>query len=98
VPPGSLLVGPLQEEGRLGRLNEEQFTYEWRHPDARMDELHARVSRLVEEAEANGEDVWLTFYRLKSLAASFARAGPPPAAARTTARARVPKLSEPWFC
>jgi len=98
VPPGSLLVGPLQEEGRLGRLNEEQFTYEWRHPDARMDALHARVSRLVEEAEANGEDVWLTFYRLKSLAASFARAGPPPASARALARARVPKLSEPWFC
>jgi radical SAM superfamily enzyme YgiQ (UPF0313 family) len=97
IPPGSLLMGPLQAEGRLGPLNEEQFTYEWRHPDPLMDELHGRVMRLVERAEAEGEDAWLTFYRLKSLAASFALTGRAPAA-RSVERARVPKLSEPWFC
>jgi radical SAM superfamily enzyme YgiQ (UPF0313 family) len=98
VPPGSLLIGPLQEEGRLGPLNEEQFSYEWRHPDPRMDELHERVSGLVEQADAEGQDAWLTFYRLKSLAASFARVGRAPAAPTSAARGRVPKLSEPWFC
>jgi radical SAM superfamily enzyme YgiQ (UPF0313 family) len=97
VPPGSLLVGPLQEEQRLGRLNEEQFSYEWLHPDPRMDELHGRVTRMVEEADSESEDAWLTFYRIKSLAASFARRGRAPAPS-SPARAQVPKLSEPWFC
>src|SRR5439155_7557038 len=108
VPPGSSLLGRPQTEGLLGPLDEAQFTYEWRHPDPRMDELQAAGAALVEQAEAAGEDPRLTFYRLKSLAASVARGrgavfGPPagPVAgdgADGATAAAVPRLSEPWFC
>ena len=85
----------------LGALDEALFTFEWRHPDPRMDELHRRVSILVEEAEARGEDPRLSFYRIKSLALSLDRSGelaalsPREPAAVSSAD---PKLSEPWFC
>src|SRR2546430_7347972 len=72
LPPGSSLLGRPQTEGLLGRLDEAQFTYEWRHPDPRMDDLHVATAALVEQAEAAGEDPRLTFYRLKNLAPSVA--------------------------
>jgi radical SAM superfamily enzyme YgiQ (UPF0313 family) len=99
VPPSSSLLGTPQLDGLLGPLDEAQFTYRWRHPDPAMDELHVNASVLVERAEEDGEDQRLTFYRLKSLAGSYARGVRAPALpAASPARARVPRLSEPWFC
>ena len=98
VPPGSLL---LKEAGAwLGPLNQQAFTYEWRHPDPRMDELHGEVTRIVEQAVQQGEDAAATFARI--CAAAYARRGegevtkPLPAAAAL--RRRPPRLTEAWFC
>jgi radical SAM superfamily enzyme YgiQ (UPF0313 family) len=98
VPPGSWLQEQPYMVDALGELDEAGFTYEWTHPDPRMDGLHQRVSALVEEAESRGEDPRLTFYRIKSLALGLDRRGdmgPVPAA---PAGAPGPRLSEPWFC
>ena len=74
VPPGSALLEEADTRSWIGELDEAGFTYEWRHPDARMDHLHRRVSRLVEDADASGEerDHLGLFHRIRRLAAEVA--------------------------
>jgi hypothetical protein len=100
VPPGSLLLESPALRPFLGRLVEDAFHHEWRHPDPRMDALHARVAALVEAAAGAGEDAAVTFDRIRALADDAAGAAPRPAvAARLAAdRPRPPYLTEPWFC
>ena len=100
IPPGSLLLARADTHGWLGGLNQEAFTYEWRHPDPRMDELHAGVSAIVEQAAGRSEDAAVTFYRVLQIACEargdtkvireVAQASP--------LRLRPPRLTEAWFC
>jgi cytochrome P450 len=100
VPPGSLLLSQPDSHRWLGRLVQESFSYEWAHPDPRMDELHRRVSALVEQAAARNEDAAETFYTILELAqavrgdALAGRLAPPV----DPARLRPPRLTEAWFC
>jgi len=100
VPPGSLLSAQPDSHQWLGRLVQESFSHEWAHPDPRMDELHRRVSALVEQAAVRREDSVGTFYDILELA-HVAR-GDAPVARRATrfdpARLRPPRLTEAWFC
>ena len=100
VPPGSLL---LKDEGAgawLGPLNQPAFTYEWQHPDPRMDELHRQVTRVVEHAARNDEDAAATFARVSEAAqrmrgdVEFIKQLP----AVPPARLHPPRLTEAWFC
>jgi radical SAM superfamily enzyme YgiQ (UPF0313 family) len=96
VPPGSLLEG---EPGvAFDGLDEGGLSWRWSHPDARMDELQARVAAEVEAAVARREDPLATIARLKALA--LASAGLPHEHVRTLApdQRRVPRLTESWFC
>lgn len=100
VPPGSLLLSRPDSQRWLGRLVQESFTYEWRHPDSRMDDLHARVSAIVEQAASSNEDAAETFYRIRELAYSSRDDGGP---VKTSfridpLRLRPPRLTEAWFC
>jgi radical SAM superfamily enzyme YgiQ (UPF0313 family) len=100
VPPGSVLLERQETKGWIGRLNQEAFTYEWRHPDERMDELQRRVANLVEGAVRSNEGAAETFYRISELArasrgdetASLARAH------LAATRMKPPRLTEAWFC
>ncbi|HXG65465.1 MAG TPA: CUAEP/CCAEP-tail radical SAM protein [Blastocatellia bacterium] len=98
LPPGSLLLSQPDAARWLGRLNQESFSYEWAHPDPRMDELHRQVTELVEQAARRNEDAAVTFSRIRELAyaargeASPIREIPPPL------RLRPPRLTEAWFC
>src|SRR5690349_20029040 len=70
VPPGSLLLAQRESEKWLGGLIQDAFTYEWKHPDSRMDDLQASVSALVERATMLDEDAAQTFCRAMDLAYS----------------------------
>lgn len=100
VPPGSLLLSQPDSHRWLGRLVQESFSYEWAHPDPRMDELHRQVGALVEEAAGRNEDAAETFYSILELAhavrgdAHEGRLGLPV----DPARLRPPRLTEAWFC
>lgn len=100
VPPGSELLARADTARWLGRLNQDSFTYEWAHPDPAMDELHRKVTRLVEQAVSRNTDAIETFYRIRELA-SKARGDlvvqqiPPDI---SHFRARPPRLTEAWFC
>jgi hypothetical protein len=100
VPPGSILLSRPESRTWLGRLAQESFTYEWSHEDPRMDELHRRVSALVEQAVGRNEDSAVTFYRIRELAYGCRGDREP---VRTTPgvtpiRSRPPRLTEAWFC
>lgn len=100
VPPGSLLVLSPDADCWLGPLVQESFTYEWTHPDPRMDELQRRVASLVEHAAGASEDAAATFYRICDLA--YALKGEPMEGKRGAVaqalRLKPPRLTEAWFC
>lgn len=103
VPPGSALLAEAETRSWIGALDEAGFTYAWRHDDGRMDRLHQRVSRLVEEADASGEerDNRRVFHRIRCLAAETAGVEAPseqPFHDIPLKRRRVPRLTEAWFC
>lgn len=96
VPPGSALLQSLATAGELGELDAASYTYRWRHPDPRMDELQREVAALAEVADCSGEDTISTFFKIKQRAYEIAgltpthslyRPAPPP-----------PRLTESWFC
>lgn len=109
IPPQSAILELPDTEEWLGPLDASAYTYRWQHPDPRMDELHQRVSRLVEEAARAGTDEITTFYRIKTLAASAAgvtvkvpdslplNGGLQTGGERPELPA-VPALTEDWFC
>lgn len=100
VPPGSLLLSNPDNESWLGRLVQESFSYEWKHPDPRMDDLHMQVSALVERAAGSNEDAVETFFKIRELAYSSRGDDRPAADSRSInpLRLRPPRLTEAWFC
>ena len=100
VPLDSCLLGKPYTDPHLTVFDEDLFSYRWQHPDPRMDDLCHRVNALVRDAEAQGEDPRLTFYRIRSLALSVAseRMTSAVAAVPLPERRAIPRLSEPWFC
>ena len=82
----------------LGPLDQASFTYRWRHPDPRMEELHRAVSACVAEAAQASDEPRKTFERVRRLAhAAAGRVSPGPAAGGRR-RPRAPRLTESWFC
>ena len=100
VPPGSSLLGSSQMMPFLGALDEESFTYAWKHPDPRLDALQRDVSQLVEAAVEEGDDVVTTFYRIRDLAlcAALGRRFSPVRTGMLEPGERPPGLTESWFC
>ena len=100
VPPGSLLLTQPDSNLWLGRLVQESFSYEWAHPDPRMDELHKRVSVIVEQAAGRDQDAAETFYNVLQLARAVRgdTSSDRLAAQVDPARLRPPRLTEAWFC
>jgi radical SAM superfamily enzyme YgiQ (UPF0313 family) len=100
VPPGSLLSSSPDSQRWLGRLVQESFTYEWKHPDSRMDDMHAQVSAVVEQAAGSNEDAVETFFKIRELA--YSSRGDDRTARYLHSidplRLRPPRLTEAWFC
>lgn len=104
VPPGSALLDEDDAASWVGSLDEVNFSYRWSHPDPRMDELHLRVSALVEQATRAKQDIAMTFSEVYTLASelfgqsALASAGAASRGGVRVANRPVPRLSEPWFC
>jgi radical SAM superfamily enzyme YgiQ (UPF0313 family) len=100
LPPGSLLLDHEAMRPHLGSLQRETLTYQWTHPDPRMDRLQADVADAVARAAEAQEDAARTFDRVSALAAAAGgHPGRLPLAGRLPAeRPRPPRLTEAWFC
>ena len=100
LPPGSSLLGTPQMTPHIGRLNSEKFSYEWKHPDPRMEALEKEVSRTVERAAHISEDAVDTFSQIKAHALFLS--GATSVAERESKicpkAERPPRLTESWFC
>lgn len=96
IPPGSWLENHEETLPHRGKLDEAAFTYRWKHPDAKMDQLQKDIAKLVEEDAQAEEDAGVTFYRVKDLA--WGRS--PTTVVRTLPadRKRAPRMTESWFC
>jgi radical SAM superfamily enzyme YgiQ (UPF0313 family) len=97
VPPRSGLLDE-SEPGALGHLDEANFSYAWRHPDPRMDELQARVTVIA--AGATADEPRAAFAAIERLAYNFAGRPLPGRSRRPPLRLRPtpPRLTEDWFC
>ncbi len=97
IPPNSALLETC-EPGTLGNLDPANFSYVWRHPDPRMDELQARVTLIAEGATAgDARDAFAAVERLAyKLAGRTAPVSPRTAPVRL--RPTPPRLTEDWFC
>jgi radical SAM superfamily enzyme YgiQ (UPF0313 family) len=99
IPPGSALLEQPETATWLGELDAANLTYTWRHPDPRMDELHAAVAALVEQAARQRWPATATLAAIRALAESLAghrsrdRSG-----GVAVRRAPPPRLTETWFC
>lgn len=100
VPPGSSLVPRPAMQPYLGSLDPATFTYTWTHPDPRMDRLHLEVRGLVEAAAAAGDELAVTFERIRAAAADMTDSATPRVRlpARRALPVRSPRLTESWFC
>ncbi len=100
VPPGSLLLDRPELAPYLGELDRAALTYQWTHPDPRLDVLAVELAALVGRATGRRDDPQATFGMVKTTAEEHllgcVRAAPavPPGPARL----RPPRLTEDWFC
>ncbi|MGQ0663125.1 MAG: CUAEP/CCAEP-tail radical SAM (seleno)protein [Pseudomonadota bacterium] len=98
LPSGSLLLALPELKALLGEFDAGGLSQIWHHADPRVDDLQARVRRIVEAGETAGLNRRAIFERI--LGAARAACGLPhrdlPAPA--LGEPHVPRLSEPWFC
>ncbi len=100
LPPRSLLIDAPEAAEWLGELDPAAFTYRWRHPDPRLDRLHALVSDRVAAGDAVGESAAATHAAVRALAYDLAGRPEPagPLLGRAATRRPPPRLTENWFC
>ncbi len=99
IPPGSALLEEPEIRPFLGALDEANFSYQWRHPDPRMDSLQRDVAALVERATRERWDPYRTFAAVRDLAYEASGKSPPPVPPRRRRkRPAPPRLTESWFC
>lgn len=98
VPPRSALLEEDDTRAWIGAYDEGALGYAWRHPDPRMDALHAAVAARVEEGEARKEPNVETWEAVRALA--HAEAGRPLTdhPMPESHRPEPPRLTAHWFC
>jgi radical SAM superfamily enzyme YgiQ (UPF0313 family) len=99
IPEGSRLLELPETQAVLGSFNEELLTYEWVHPDPRVDELHQLTMDLVNAGNREGSSRREIFETLWDAVNQILRTFEPlPEPQNRRARAAIFYLNEPWYC
>ncbi len=101
LPPGSALLESPAMHPYLGELDAASFSYQWTHPDPRMDQLQRDVAALVATNERSHAAPEETFQAIKALAeeaAGLVAVNVPRSTRQPIARNPTPHLTESWFC
>jgi radical SAM superfamily enzyme YgiQ (UPF0313 family) len=101
IPAGSRLLELPEVRALVDEFDPAALCYPWRHPDPRVDALHAAVLDTVRAGQRLGESRGALFNRVWRVAhGALGRERPPVPAPVGAARQRagVPHLSEPWYC
>ncbi len=103
IPPRSALLSLPDTSQWLGELDPASFTYRWKHPDPRLDQLYSQISNLVlAQATQHNEPALITHHKIRETAYQLAGLIPaprftfPPNPRRP--RPAPPRLTENWFC
>lgn len=95
VPPESALLNHADAATWRGILSAKDFTYQWQHPDPRMDDLQQQVAALAEHA---GDDVYTNFAAVEEAAYRLAEQPVPRWLPPALYQPPPPRLTEDWFC
>ncbi len=100
IPAGSRLLELPEVRDLVGDFDEALLSYQWRHPDPRVDRLQEKVQALVKEAEADGLRRQEIFGQLWVMAGQATGAGWRSLPHRPCGLTRIPIpiMSEPWYC
>lgn len=100
IPPGSALLPTEALRPYLGSLKQENFSYQWSHPNPKMDHLQKEIVNYVEKAAQNEEDPFLTFHQIREMAHATRENRPLKKLTITfpSHRNTPPRLTESWFC
>ena len=99
IPPGSPLIELESMRPHLGALRPAGFSYDWTHPDPRMDRLQTEVAAIARDTALNETDAATSFGRIRAAACSaLDRAAPRTKRKPAYDRSSPPRLTEPWFC
>lgn len=92
LPPGSLLLDHPDLAPYLGEYDAERLSYRWRAADPAIDAVQVELAALVEGALADDQPIPAVYTRVREAL------GLHPVPVDVDRAARVPRLSEPWFC
>ncbi len=96
VPPGSALLDHPDVEEWCGELDQENFSYNWTHPDPRMDELHQIISSIAAaNQDANPRKV---FEMIETESYKMAGKQLPVWEKPFNDIPSPPQMTENWFC
>ena len=99
IPAGSLLLEIPEIRGITGKFNNSSLTYEWRHPDERVDALHEEITRIVTVETAKQTSSQKIFTMIWEKTNQYSPQNlPPPQLPMISSRATFPYLNEPWYC
>ncbi len=98
IPEGSRML-ELEEIRRLIEpFDPQSLAYPWKNVDPRLDELSETVQDIAAAGERRKESRLATFERIWKAAHAAAGIAAPPMKSSPPSQARVPFLSEPWYC
>jgi hypothetical protein len=95
VPPESALLNHSDAPTWRGTLSAKDFTYQWQHPDPRLDDLQQQVAALAEHATDNA---YTNFAAVEEAAYRVAEQPIPRWSPPTLYQPPPPRLTEDWFC
>ncbi|MBT4700892.1 MAG: radical SAM protein [Rhodospirillaceae bacterium] len=98
IPQGSHMLKVDGMEEFITGHDSGALSYQWRHPDPRMDQLHKDVTALVEDHQTRDAPRSETFEGLWQLANKAAGQTAPALTLGTADTNLVPQMSEPWYC
>jgi radical SAM superfamily enzyme YgiQ (UPF0313 family) len=100
VPPGSALLNDGESREWREELDASSYSYRWRHPDPRMDQLQEQIAKLVEQEESCQADKVETFFQVQAMARAAQGEDFVVEEARESYGQRkvLPHLTESWFC
>ncbi|MGH2551811.1 MAG: CUAEP/CCAEP-tail radical SAM (seleno)protein [Thermomicrobiales bacterium] len=98
IPPESAVLQDPGREAWLGELDAPNFSYRWRHPDERMDDLQRKISKLAERAAIREKPHKETFAEIWKLTHEALGETSPALPDARFSRPEPPRLTEHWFC
>jgi radical SAM superfamily enzyme YgiQ (UPF0313 family) len=99
VPSGSLLLSHPAMQPHITGWQPEKLTFEWRHPDPRMDVLQQRLIHLIPKWSDEKLTRTEIFAKVWKIVNEIAEEDQPlPNIAPAPRRTEIPYLNEPWYC